>query len=309
MSSRLRHRVVAPEHYRVTLDCQPPYDWPAVLAFLAARSTPGVEEVRDGRYRRTTRLGAGAGLVEASMREDGSALTLDVHGEGAAALAAIAGQARSLFDLDASPVDIQRHLGADALTGPLVARAPGVRVPGAWDGFEMAVRAILGQQVSVRAATTLAGRIAAGWGTPVDGSGSLNRLFPSAADLREAALERVGIIRTRATTIRTLAQATVDGHLALDPGGHSPAVRDRLLSIPGIGPWTAQYIAMRALRDPDAFPHGDLVLRRVAGGLTAAALERRSDAWRPRRAYAVLLLWRKASESGRVDPRPVGIVK
>jgi AraC family transcriptional regulator of adaptative response / DNA-3-methyladenine glycosylase II len=171
-----------------------------------------------------------------------------------------------------------------------------VRVPGAWDGFELAVRAILGQQVSVRAATTIAGRIAAAFGAPVETDRGGDRLFPAPGRLSDAPLERAGVMPARAETIRRLARAAASGTLNLSPDADSATVAPALTALPGIGPWTASYVAMRALGEPDAFPAGDLVLRRAAGNLTTRELERRSQAWRPWRAYAVMLLWRTASQ-------------
>jgi AraC family transcriptional regulator of adaptative response / DNA-3-methyladenine glycosylase II len=172
------------------------------------------------------------------------------------------------------------------------ARHAGIRLPGAWDPFELAVRAILGQQISVRAATTMAGRLAARWGESVITEHEVDRLFPWPATLADAPLEEIGIIAARAKTIRALAQQVASGQLVFA----SPAVMDALLDIPGIGPWTAQYIAMRAMQQADAFPSGDLVLRRVAGNLSARALDAQSERWRPWRAYAVMLLWQSASD-------------
>jgi AraC family transcriptional regulator of adaptative response / DNA-3-methyladenine glycosylase II len=172
----------------------------------------------------------------------------------------------------------------------------GIRTPGAWDPFELTVRAILGQQISVKAATTIAGRIAQRWGSPIEGSAM--RLFPAPTQLMNAPLEEAGIIATRANSLRAVATAMVNGSLAFD----RDSAIDTLRAIPGIGEWTAQYIAMRALNQPDAFPSGDLVLRNMAGGCSARELDRRSESWRPWRAYAVMLLWQAARDlEGRND--------
>ncbi len=202
-----------------------------------------------------------------------------------------------MFDLTADPAVIADHLGGDRLLARPLAVHPGIRTPGAWDGFEVAVRAILGQQVSVRAATTIAGRIAAMFGTPLDGRESIDRLFPTPAELATAPLERAGVMTSRATTIRTLARRTAEGAVRFDAADAEAATLAALRSIPGIGDWTTQYIAMRAFNAPDAFLSGDLILRRAAGDLSARDLERRSEAWRPWRAYAVMLLWLDASRS------------
>jgi len=285
-----------PESHRFSLAYRPPYDWEAVLAFLRARATPGVEAVANGRYRRTISVDANNGVVEVSDLESRSALALDVHFPDPRALPLIVERARRMFDLAADPAVIGECLGADPLLRPPLARHPGIRTPGAWDGFELAVRAIVGQQVSVRAATTIAGRIAAMFGSPLlDGRG-LERLFPTAAQLADADVEGAGVMPARAATIRRLAGRVTDGTIAFGSSNLGPATISALRSLSGIGDWTAEYIAMRAFGEPDAFPSGDLVLRRAAGGCTPRQLGRRSEAWRPWRAYAVMLLWQDATD-------------
>jgi AraC family transcriptional regulator, regulatory protein of adaptative response / DNA-3-methyladenine glycosylase II len=285
-----------PESHRFCLTYRPPYDWDAVLAFLGARATPGVEAVADGRYRRTISLDVNNGVVEVSRHESRPALALDVHFPDLGSLPVIVERVRRLFDLGADPAAIGERLGADPLLGQPLARHPGIRTPGAWDGFELAVRAILGQQVSVRAATTIAGRIASMFGSPLAKSRGLERLFPTAAQLADAAIERAGAMPARAATIRGLARRVIDGTIAFSSSQDGSATLSALRGFPGIGDWTAEYIAMRAFGEPDAFPSGDLVLRRAAGGCTARELGRKSDAWRPWRAYAVMLLWQDATD-------------
>jgi len=202
---------------------------------------------------------------------------------------------RRLFDLGADPSVIAGHLHLDPLLRAPLAQHPGIRTPGAWDGFELAVRAIVGQQISVRGATTLAGRLASLWGTAVDGGAGLVRLFPTPMQLMQADIERAGVMPARADTIRSLARAVASGGIVLDTRADVSATVAALLALPGIGVWTAEYVAMRALGEPDAFPSGDLVLRRMAGDGSARALDRRSDAWRPWRSYAVMLLWEAAT--------------
>src|SRR6185436_2166772 len=282
------------ECYRFRLAYRPPYDWAAVLAFLSARATPGVEFVDARRYRRTITVDGAPGVIDVSCAESGPALSLEVRCPDPRALLFIVERVRGVFDLGAEPSVIAEHLRADPLLRRPLARHPGIRVPGAWDGFELAVRAILGQQVSVRAATTIAGRIAALFGTPVSDGGGLTRLSPTPAQLEGAALERAGVMPARAEAIRSLARQVAEGRLTLAPCVDGRAAIAALSALPGIGDWTAEYIAMRALGEPDAWPRGDLVLRRLAGGLTARALDRRSDAWRPWRAYAAMLLWQQA---------------
>jgi AraC family transcriptional regulator of adaptative response / DNA-3-methyladenine glycosylase II len=284
------------DRYRLRLTYRPPYDWNAVLAFLAARATPGVERVDEGRYRRTIELNGRAGVVEVSQAAGGCALALDVRFPETRALLTIVEGVRRVFDLGADPAVIAEHLGTDALLAPVLARHAGLRTPGAWDGFEIAVRAVLGQQVSVRAATTLAGRVASQFGAAVELGDGLTRLFPPPDRLAAAPLERLGIIASRAQTIRTLSRLVVDGAISFRGCGDPVRIATALQEIPGIGRWTAEYIAMRAFGEPDAFLSGDLVLRRIAGNCTPRALDAKAESWRPWRAYAVMLMWQCAND-------------
>jgi AraC family transcriptional regulator of adaptative response / DNA-3-methyladenine glycosylase II len=289
----------------VTLVCRPPYDWPALLAFLAARATPGVEVVDGDRYRRTVRVAGHVGVVSVGPAPRGArtarhALAVEPSPSLRPALGPLLARLRRLLDVDADPGAVGAHLAADPALAPLVRRRPGLRVPGAVDGFELAVRAVLGQQVSVRGATTLAGRLAALVGEPSGGPllGTLTRLAPTPERLADAGVDRVaavGVPRARAAALVALARAVADGALpeltaAAPAPDHAEAVR-RLVALPGIGAWTAEYVAMRALRCPDAFPHGDLALRKATGGVSAAALRRAAERWRPWRAYAAMHLW------------------
>jgi AraC family transcriptional regulator of adaptative response / DNA-3-methyladenine glycosylase II len=285
----------SPDCYRFQLAYRPPYDWDGMLSFLAARATAGVESVDGSRYRRTVAVDGRAGTIDVFPVASKPALGLEVRFPDPRALLLIVERVRCMFDLAADPQVIDLQLGGDRLLRRALDACPGVRMPGAWDGFELAVRAILGQQVSVRGATTIAGRVATLFGTDVETDIGVARLFPDAGRLVNAPLENAGVMPSRAATIRRLAQAVCDGALTLAPAGDSGAAMSALTDVPGIGPWTASYVAMRALGEPDAFPAGDLVLRRMAGNLTARELERRSQAWRPWRAYAVMLLWRVAS--------------
>jgi AraC family transcriptional regulator, regulatory protein of adaptative response / DNA-3-methyladenine glycosylase II len=278
------------------LDYRPPLDWDSLLAFLGDRATPGVEEVGAGVYRRVIEIDGKAGTV--AVRPDGARPALWVE----ASLPLIGGvmklvaKLRHLFDLDARPDAIAETLSRDPLLAPLVARRPGLRVPGSVDPFETTARAILGQQVSVRGATTLAGRLAERFGRPArTGDASLSRRFPSAAELAQADVETIaaiGLPKARAATLRAVAAAFASGQVSFD--GH-PADGEQasaaLLALPGIGPWTASYVAMRAGRNPDAFPAADLGIRRALGNLGTQAAEARSERWRPWRSYAVMYLW------------------
>jgi AraC family transcriptional regulator of adaptative response / DNA-3-methyladenine glycosylase II len=260
----------------------------ALLAWLAARAVPGVEEVDGDVYRRTALVDGRPAAVE--VHPSG-----DVRAPGAGALRdpSLRRRARLVLGLDADDARIEPVLRADPLLAPLVAARRGLRVAGAWDGFELAVRAVLGQQVSVAAGRGLAERIAVRHGVPLRRpAGSLTRLFPDAETL--AAVELDGLPAARARAVRALAMSVVGG-LAIDERQDRDSLRAALLELPGIGPWTVEYVAMRALRDPDAFPASDLALRSALGGISAAQAERRADAWRPWRAYAAMHLWTAAA--------------
>jgi AraC family transcriptional regulator of adaptative response / DNA-3-methyladenine glycosylase II len=286
-----RKRSDGSDGYRFRLSYRPPYDWPQVIGFLAARATPGVEAVEANRYERTIAIGETTGSIAIAPADAGPALMLEVRIGDPRALLTIVERVRRMFDLGADPAVIAQQLSGDVLLRRAAAAHAGIRTPGAWDAFEITVRAILGQQISVKAATTIAGRIAGRWGTPIDGSGTLNRLFPTPDQLADAPLEEAGITSSRARTLRALARAARDGGIVFN----GVSTLESLCAIPGIGEWTAQYVAMRALNEPDAFPSGDLVLRQMAD-CSARELERRSEAWRPWRAYAVMLLWQAARD-------------
>jgi AraC family transcriptional regulator of adaptative response / DNA-3-methyladenine glycosylase II len=272
---------------RVILPYTPPYDWAAMSQFLAARATPGVERVDEVGYSRSISVSGFTGSIAVAPMKGADALTVDVSIPDQALVPSIVERVAAMFDVDHEPTAVTEALGRQRLFKRACAVHAGIRLPGAWDPCELAVRAILGQQVSVRAATTVAGRIAAKWGEAVTTEHGLARLFPWPAALMDAKLEKIGLIASRAKTIRSLSQQICAGALSFG----SPTIVDNLKAIPGIGDWTAQYIAMRALKNADAFPSGDLILRRKAGNCTARVLEKRSQRWRPWRAYAVMLLW------------------
>jgi AraC family transcriptional regulator of adaptative response / DNA-3-methyladenine glycosylase II len=277
-----------------------------VRDFLATRAVPGVERVDARGYARTVAIDRSHAVVCVRPREGEHALELRVRGAAPAALFPLASAARRTFDLAADPARIALAFQADPLLGPLAARRPGLRIPGAWDPFECAVRAVLGQQVSVAAGRTLAARLVARAGREIAGGGDgLTHLFPSPSALASANLDGLGLPGARRRALQALA-AAVAGR-ALDLGAPAEEVAARLEALPGFGAWTAQYVALRALGEPDAFPAADLVLRRMAatGGtpLTTRALEARAEAWRPWRGYAVLHLWRAAGDIAPSPPR------
>ncbi|MEP7042731.1 MAG: AlkA N-terminal domain-containing protein [Dokdonella sp.] len=276
-----------------------PYDFAHLLEFYARRAIPGVEVVDAGEYRRSFVLDEVPGWLAVAPIKGDSALALRVHHPKSSVLGMLAGRVKRMFDVDADPRALSAAFRRSDLLAPLIRRWPGQRLPGAWDGFELAVRAVLGQQVSVAAARTLAARVAATYGTPFEQGAAigLHALFPTASRLLDAELETLGITRARAATIRGLARAVLDGRVQFRAEQSLAAFERELVALPGIGAWTAHYIAMRALAQPDAFPAADLILRRAAGqGRTLATreLETLSEAWRPWRAYAVMLLWRNS---------------
>ncbi|MGY5104783.1 AlkA N-terminal domain-containing protein [Streptomyces sp. 900105245] len=277
-----------------------------LFGHLAATAVPGVEEWRDGAYRRTLRLPYGHGIVALGPRPDHIACRLTLS--DLRDLTVAISRCRRLLDLDADPVAVDGRLRTDPLLAPLVDRAPGRRVPRTVDEAEFAVRAVLGQQVSTAAARTHAGRLVSAHGKPLDDpEGGLTHLFPSAEALAAVDPETLAMPRTRRTTFTTLVRRLADGTLSLGVDSDWAEARARLLALPGFGPWTVDVIAMRALGDPDAFLPTDLGIRRAAGELglpsTPAALTARAEAWRPWRAYAVQYLW--ATDSHPINFLPV----
>jgi AraC family transcriptional regulator of adaptative response / DNA-3-methyladenine glycosylase II len=305
----------------LTLSYVPPYDWPAMIGFLAARAIPGVEVVEPHRYLRSIDLDGCHGTLEVAPLARRDALAATIRFAGVRALPAIVERVRRVFDLGADVETIAAQLAEDPRLAPLVAARPGLRVPGAWDGFELAIRAILGQQITVAGARRLAGRLVAAHGEPVvcgggpgecglPGVTGLTAVFPRPERLAAAgtaSLAKLGMPRARAAALVALARMAAADPQLFDPDGSLDTAVARLRSLPGIGAWTAHYIAMRALREPDAFPAADVGLLRAMADTdgarpSPAALLTRAEAWRPWRAYAAQHLWTSATTIVEVVP-------
>ncbi len=292
-----QHAAEEPENeYVFRLRFRPPFDWTGMLAFLGPRATPGVESIGQGCYRRTISVGGCNGFLEVWLEENDNAIAARIHLCDPRWLFLAVERLRHMFDLNADPFEIAARLGDDPLLTRQVTANPGLRVPGCWDGFELAVRAILGQQVTVKGATTLAGRLTDEFGLPFAANHGLTRLFPPPQALAHANLTKIGLPGARADSIRILAQAVMDGQISFSGVIDVSAFLARFRELPGIGEWTAQYVAMRAFGDPDAFPSSDLGLLRAASMSRPKKLETRSIAWRPWRAYAAMYLWRGAAK-------------
>ena len=307
--SALRHKTSATPEDGVTLRLRyrAPYDWESILGFLAARAIPEVEVVENGRYLRTVEMDGLSGTIEVSHQPERQNICVKIRFPNVRSLPAIVARVRRQFDIGADIETIDEQLSADPLLAPLIAQRPGLRAPGGWDGFELAVRAVLGQQISVAAARRLAGQVAALHGKPLAkaymGHPRLSRLFPSAERLAKVKSIALGMPSARLATLKLLAQAAVaDSNLFRQAGSIDQAI-DRLKAIPGIGEWTAQYIALRAIREMDAFPASDIGLLRGASRIDQAALSNparllhRAESWRPWRAYAAQHLWAADSSS------------
>lgn len=288
---RSRDRLVADGGLTLRLGFHPPLDRDAALDYLAARAIAGVEHVAGGVYRRTILIGEDPGVLEILPGGDDH-LLLRAHLPHWEGLIHVVQRARRIFNLDTDHVAANRHLAGDHMLGPLVNARPGLRMPGAWDPFEVGVRAIIGQQVSVAAASTLTGRVVQRHGTPVGGLGQmgLTHMFPSASTLASADLEGLGLTTARIAAIQAFARAVLDGDVRLDGSGSLIDLEASLVPLPGIGPWTAQYLGLR-LGEPDAFPATDLGLRRAVQNGSSSSLDELAEHWRPWRAHAAIHLW------------------
>ena len=299
---RRTHKAETPaaDGITVRLPYKPPYDWEAIIRFLSDRAIPGVERVEARRYARTLQVDGACGVVIVTPRKDG-ALQAEIHFSKLKALPAVIARVRRVFDLSADPTLIGAHLSQDPALAPMVAARPGLRAPGAWDGFELAVRAILGQQITVTAARNLAAKLVEAYGEPVDDPAAaalgLTRVFPTPERLvgQDIALT-LGMPRARGAAIEGLARTVAADPTIFTPRADLESAIAALKALPGVGEWTAQYIALRELREPDAFPQADIGLMRAMADETGQRptpdeLLARSQAWKPWRAYAAQHLW------------------
>ena len=281
----------AADEYCFQLRFRPPFAWGALLEFLAPRPTPGVESVSSGHYRRTIAIENHIGWIDASLSHDAHSVSLRIHFAEPRWLFFIVERVRQMFDLAADPQVIGSHLRLQPHLRDRVETCPGLRVPGCWDPFELAIRAVLGQQVTVKGATTLAGRLVRTFGRPTLNSHGLTHLFPPPEVLADSDLRIIGLPAARANCLRTLARAVRDKELVFTGIADTDEFKTRFCKLPGIGSWTANYVAMRALGEPDAFPTSDLGLLHATGARTPRALDQISENWRPWRAYAAMYLW------------------
>jgi AraC family transcriptional regulator of adaptative response / DNA-3-methyladenine glycosylase II len=296
---RLAHQktIQQEDHYLFYLPFRPPYHWKGMLAFLAERATPGVEAVDRRGYRRTISLNGCHGYFEVSPDEGRDAVAVRVQIADPRSLYGIIERIRGMFDLNADWAAIAQSLGTDPALSSRIRAEPGLRVPGCWNGFEFTIRAILGQNMTLKGAIAIVGRIAKSYGQRIDNADDLTHLFPTPEILADAKLAGPGLTEERVETIHALARAVCDGAISFDRIVDTDAFVVQLREIPGIDCWTAQYVAMRALGEPDAFPTGDVGLLRALGLKTSSELEKRAEAWRPWRSYASMYLWSMEKKS------------
>ncbi|MGY6156966.1 DNA-3-methyladenine glycosylase family protein [Paraburkholderia graminis] len=281
-----------------------PFDWRRLLRFFSGRATPGVETVEDGAYRRAIEWAGDSGTLSVREHPRKRCLVASIEGPVSRHADALAGPIAKMFDLHADPKKIGAALAADPWLAPLIDAAPGLRVPGAWSGFELVVRAIVGQQISVKGATTIIGRLVQRAGERIEGHPHDNTAwrFPTPEALAAVDLAQIGMPGKRVAALQGFAHAVATGDVPLDSAtADASGLRAALLALPGIGPWTVEYVAMRAWRDPDAWPAWDLVLMQSIcardPSLVRPTQQRtRTDAWRPWRAYAAMHLWNEVAD-------------
>lgn len=302
--STLRKKASKDQHhagYQFRLDFRPPYDRRGMIGFLSRHATPGVELVEGSRYSRTIEVDGAVGTFTAQLLSDENCLRCDIRISDSRYLIQIIERIKRLFDLSADSMAISRCLQRDSSLKPLVQANPGLRIPGGWDGYEIAVRTIIGQQVSVAGANTTTGRLVRTYGSALAVDGPLDRLFPTAENLSHLNTASARMPVARARTIKQLSIAVCRGDVSFDYANDPDLLYRQLTAIRGIGPWTAAYIGMRAMGDPDVFPRADLVLLKMAGhmfgaGMSERELLQRTWDWRPWRAYAAMYLWQMASD-------------
>jgi AraC family transcriptional regulator of adaptative response / DNA-3-methyladenine glycosylase II len=311
---RRARSIEAADEITLQLAYRAPYGWQHMLGFLARRAIPGVESIDAQSYARTIRTSSGYAIIRISASEGNHSLQMRVRGADSSELFELSSAARRVFDLSADPVQIANAFRDDILLNTLVAARPGLRIPGVFDPFECAVRAILGEQVSLHAGRPLIQRLVTRAGKSIEPTvDGLTHLFPSPGTLADLDLRNLGLTSARIDAVRALARAVRDGAIRFDEPVED--VTRSLAKLPGVGPWTAQYVALRGMGDPDAFVPADLALRRAAASgappLTARTLEARAEAWRPWRAYAVIHLWASIPERvearGHRSPRPASV--
>ncbi|WP_027210566.1 DNA-3-methyladenine glycosylase family protein [Burkholderia sp. WSM2232] len=281
-----------------------PFDWPRLLRFFRGRATPGVETVEDDAYRRAIEWSGESGTLSVRRHPRKRCLVASIEGPVSRHADALAAPIAKMFDLHADPRKIGAALAADPWLAPLIEAAPGLRVPGAWSGFELVVRAIVGQQISVKGATTIIGRLVQRAGERIEGHAHENTAwrFPTPKALATVDLAQIGMPGKRVAALQGFARAVASGDVPLDSAGiDTDSLRAALLALPGIGPWTVEYVAMRAWRDPDAWPAWDLVLMQSIcardPSLVRPTQQRtRTDGWRPWRAYAAMHLWNEVAD-------------
>ena len=299
LRKKAQEATVIPENLTLGLSYRPPFDWQGILDFVNRRALPGIVSIQNNTYSRTLTLNGKQGWIHVHNTPNKRALQVQLSYSLMPVLPLLLKRIRSLFDLDARPDAIKSRLEQYPELQETVKALPGLRIPGAIDGYEIAVRAILGQQITVKAATTLARRLVETFGVPFQTPfNELTHLFPPADVLARQSVDAIashGIIQRRAQSIIALSQEVAEGRLTLSPGASYSEKVNQLVALPGIGPWTANYIAMRALQWPDAFPKEDVVIRNKLGGVSSSEAERLSQAWRPWRSYATMYLWRKPS--------------
>ncbi len=285
------------------LGYRPPLDFTTMLAFLARRAIPGIEHVGVDSYERVIGATDASTWIRVTASRTKPELLLEISDADPRAIPDIVRRVRRMFDLDADLAAVQAVLRVEPLLAKAIRKRPGLRVPGGWDGFEIAVRAVLGQQISVAGATTLARRLVDAYGeTRTQSREGLDRTFPTPQHLHDAPLEAIGLPKSRAATLRSLAAAVADGRVDFSVGQRLDTFVEHMSALPGIGAWTSHYIALRALGHPDAFPAGDLVLQQMLGDdkrLSERATDARSQTWRPWRAYAVLHFWHLANDQAK----------